>query len=221
MAKHKLARFAENRTFTNLFQHDNYDLQKSSFPLKGNWQKHYFKNENPIVLELGCGKGEYTIAMSQAYPDKNFIGIDRKGARLWRGAKTAFERQMMNVAFLRIGIENIADFFAASEIDEIWITFPDPQPKKERRRLTSPQYIERYKQLISDEATINLKTDSRELYQYTLETAIALHWKIIETIEDVYLQSSDLLLTTIQTFYEQRWVKEGKMISFIKFNVNQ
>ena len=219
MSKNKLERFAENKNFTNLFQHTDYDLQKSVFPLKGRWNELYFNNNHPVVLELGCGRGEYTIALSRQFPDKNFIGIDRKGARLWRGAKTAFEDKMTNVAFLRTGIDTIAHYFSANEVSEIWITFPDPQPKKERRRLTSPAFIERYKQILTPNATIHLKTDSQELYLYTKETAEAQKWTILEDIDDIYAHTPTVnpVLIEIQTFYEKIWLKEGKKICYLKF----
>lgn len=217
MAKNKLARFAENETFSNLFQHSDYQNSETPFPLKGKWGERYFKNDHPIVLELGCGKGEYTIALSERFPEKNFIGIDRKGARLWRGAKTAIEEQKSNVAFLRIGIDNIASYFAENEIAEIWITFPDPQPKKIRRRLTSPIFIKRYEAILKQDGSINLKTDSRMLYEYTLQTAKEINWQILEDVEDVYHSDCSPLLTEIQTFYEKMWLAEGKIISYIKF----
>ena len=219
MAKNKLERFEENKTFTNLFQHTDYDLQKLVFPLKGRWNELYFKNNNPIVLELGCGKGEYTIALAQQFPNMNFIGIDRKGARLWRGAKTAFEAKMANVAFLRTGIDAIVHYFSTCEVSEIWITFPDPQPKKERRRLTSPVFIERYKQILKPNATINLKTDSQELYLYTKETIKTKKWTILEDVDDIYAKITDenSLLVKIQTFYEKMWLEAGKKITYLKF----
>lgn len=220
MSKNKLARFEENSTFPNLFQHTEYGPGKAPFPLRGNWNNDYFKNDNPVTLELGCGKGEYTIALSQNFPDRNYIGIDRKGARLWRGCKNALESQLDNVAFLRIGIDNIAFYFAPGEVSEIWITFPDPQPKKERRRLTSPNFIERYKQVLAKGGSINLKTDSRELYEYTLETARDQNWTIHENIDDVYARHDIPFLTGIQTFYEKIWLGEGKKIHYIKFSVS-
>ena len=148
MAKHKLARFAENETFTNLFQHTSYDRVNPEFPLRGNWRKEYFHNENPIVLELGCGKGDYTLALARRNPNVNYIGIDRKGARLWRGCKDALEEKLANVAFLRITIDNIGQYFAEDEVDEIWVTFPDPQIQHERRRLVSPRFVGYYRQVM-------------------------------------------------------------------------
>ncbi len=220
MSKNKLARFAENKIFSNLFQHTDYDSYTNQFPLKGKWNELYFKNENPIILELGCGRGEYTLALSQRFPNVNVIGIDRKGARLWRGAKTAFEANMENVAFLRTGIDTISQYFAPNEVAEIWITFPDPQPKKERRRLTSPIFIERYKSILKPNAVIHLKTDSQELYHYTKQTAQLQKWTILEDMDDVYNHENiDSLLTEIQTFYEKIWIKEEKSIIYLKFKI--
>lgn len=217
MSKNKLARFAENETFPNLFQHNRYDFTVAPFPLKGRWREGYFKNDHPIVLELGCGRGDYTIALAERFPGKNYIGIDRKGARLWRGCKTAYEQQMDNVAFLRISIYDIENYFGQKEVDEIWITFPDPQPKKPEHRLSSPQFVARYEKFLKKEAVIHLKTDSRLFYEYTRETAAVEQWPVIEDIEDVYRQTENPLLTGIQTFYETMWLKEGRMISYLKF----
>jgi len=220
MAKHKLARFAENETFGNLFQHTNYDTLQLPFPLKGKWREDYFHNNHPIVLELGCGKGEYTIAMARRDSEKNFIGVDRKGARLWRGCKDALEGKLENVAFLRISIDNIGYYFAPGEVDEIWVTFPDPQPKSERRRLVSPRFVEFYRQILpQDGGILHLKTDSRLLYDYLRETSVEEHWPVIEDVEDVYAGGADALLTEVQTFYEKRWLSEGKEISYLKIKI--
>lgn len=217
MSKNKLARFAENETFTNLYQHTSYDLLVEPFPLKGKWVADHFKNDKPLVLELGCGRGEYTLALAERFPDVNFIGVDRKGARLWRGCKTALEQNLSNAAFLRIAIDRIEHYFAPNEVDEIWITFPDPQPNRVRQRLLSPYYIERYKKFLKEGAPINLKTDSRMLYEYTLETIEKEGWKLLENIEDVYKDQNIPLLTEVQTFYEKMWLKEGKEISYLRF----
>lgn len=216
MSKNKLARFAENETFPNLFQHPHYNVHVEEFPLKGKWRTDYFKNSNPLVIEVGCGRGEYTLAMASRFPECNFVGIDRKGARLWRGCKSALEMKLDNVAFLRIGIDTIPFYFGNNEVDEIWVTFPDPQPKKERRRLVSPVFIERYKQIMKPGGVLHLKTDSRELYRYTLETAEKYKWNVHENREDIYLDGEIPLLTEIQTFYEKMWLKEGRTISYVK-----
>ncbi|MDY6326812.1 MAG: tRNA (guanosine(46)-N7)-methyltransferase TrmB [Bacteroidales bacterium] len=217
MAKHKLQRFAENETFGNLFQQSAYDRAGNEFPLKGLWRRDYFHNDNPIVLELGCGKGEYTIAMSRRDTGRNYIGVDRKGARLWRGCKDAIEQQLGNVAFLRIAIDNIPHYFGEGEVDEIWVTFPDPQPKKERKRLVSPKFVETYRKILKKEGGIlHLKTDSDLLYEYLLETAAAQSWELLENVRDVYSQVCDPLLTEVQTFYERKWLEEGKTIHYVK-----
>ncbi|MDR1758364.1 MAG: tRNA (guanosine(46)-N7)-methyltransferase TrmB [Bacteroidales bacterium] len=219
MSKNKLARFEENKHFAHLFQYTDYDTSQSPFPMKGRWRELYFKNQGPVVLELGCGGGEYTVALAERFPDKNFIGADRKGARLWKGCKKVENLQLPNVAFLRVNIEAIVDYFAPDEIDEIWITFPDPQPKKPRKRLTSPQFIARYRELLTPEGIIHLKTDSDLLYQYTILTAQEQHWKIREKIDNIYLDNAIPLLTDIQTFYEQMWLKENRVISYLQMNI--
>ena len=220
MAKHKLERFAENETFANLFQRSHFDCQNIPFPLKGKWHQEYFHNDNPIVLELGCGKGEYTIAMAKRNPDKNYIGVDRKGARLWRGCKDAIEGEMANVAFLRITIDRIGYYFAPGEVDEIWVTFPDPQLQHERRRLVSPRFVGYYRQVMKESGgVLNLKTDSRELYEYVLDVAPEQNWPILEKVDDVYNQPCAPILTEVQTFYEKMWLSQGKRISYVRIGI--
>lgn len=220
MAKHKLERFAENETFGNLFQRSHFDCQNIPFPLKGKWHQEYFHNDNPIVLELGCGKGEYTIAMAKLNPDRNYIGVDRKGARLWRGCKDAIEGKMANVAFLRITIDRIGYYFAPDEVDEIWVTFPDPQLQHERRRLVSPRFVGYYRQVMKEGGgVLNLKTDSRELYEYVLEVAPEQNWPILEKVDDVYNQPCAPILTEVQTFYEKMWLSQGKRISYVRIGI--
>ncbi|MCR4964248.1 MAG: tRNA (guanosine(46)-N7)-methyltransferase TrmB [Bacteroidales bacterium] len=220
MSKNKLARFAENKTFGNLFQHTDYDRENPNFPLKGKWRSDYFHNDNPIVLELGCGKGDYTIALATRNPDINYIGIDRKGARLWRGCKTALEAEMHNVAFLRITIDKLSEYFASGEVNEIWVTFPDPQIKSERKRLVSPRFVGYYRNILNDgRGVINLKTDSRELYSYVKESAEGYGWHILVDVENVYQEECDPILTEVQTFYEQMWLAEGRTISYLKIEV--
>ncbi len=222
MAKHKLARFAENETFQNLFQHTEYDRLGVAFPLRGKWNAEYFHNDNPITLELGCGKGEYTIAMAKRYPNRNFIGIDRKGARLWRGCKDAIEQELPNVAFLRISIDNVGYYFDKGEVEEIWVTFPDPQLKHERKRLVSPRFVGFYLNLFPDTGgVLNLKTDSRELYEYVVETAPEEGWKMLVNVEDVYAVECDPLLTEVQTFYEKMWLQEGRKISYLRLGLQK
>ena len=220
MSKHKLERFAENATFRNLFQHTEYDRVGKEFPLRGRWREDYFHNDRPIVLELGCGKGEYTVAMAKRSPERNYIGIDRKGARLWRGCKDAIEQGLANVAFLRITIDHIGWYFAPGEVDEIWVTFPDPQLKHERKRLVSPRFVGYYKAIMKDGGgVLNLKTDSRELYAYVCESAEGYGWQLLESVEDVYQEPCDPILTEVQTFYERMWLTEGRTISYVKMKI--
>lgn len=220
MRKNKLARFAENETFGNLFQHTSYDTLNEPFPLRGRWSAGHFRNENPIVLELACGKGDYTLALARRNRNVNYIGVDRKGARLWRGCKTALEEDLSNAAFLRIAIDSLPQYFAPGEVSEIWVTFPDPQPKHERRRLVSPRFVDCYRRVLPDTGgLLHLKTDSRFLYQYVLETAAREGWPVLADIEDVYAMSAPALLTEVQTFYEKMWLREGRTISYLKIRV--
>ena len=218
MGKNKLERFAENLTFDNLFQVGFEQLKDKDFFLKGKWRKEYFKNDNPIVLELGCGKGEYTVGLGEKYTNKNFIGIDIKGARLWRGCKTAFENKMNNVAFLRCQIQMLEKLFDKDEVDEIWITFCDPQLKNENRRLTCPRFLERYAKVIKPDGILYLKTDSTELYEYTSEMLKQENHTILFESNDLYGTDLEDDVKDIQTFYEKMYLKEGKKIKYIKIN---
>ena len=220
MGKHKLARFAENLTFPNLFQVSFEQLQEHGFEWRGRWNE-FFGNDNPVVLELGCGKGEYTIALARQNADRNHIGVDIKGARLWRGAKTSNEEKMPNVAFLRTRIEMIGNFFALGEVSEIWITFPDPQPKKPMKRLTSERFLSLYRPMLKPGSPIHLKTDSRELYDYTLEEVIGTAGYPVEfATPDLYASGYGGMATAVQTFYEKMFLGEGKPITYIKFTIN-
>jgi len=224
MGKDKLKRFSEMESFDNVFQPQLKDINEDS-ELKGKWSE-FFKNDNPVVLELGCGKGEYTVGMARKYPNKNFIGIDIKGARIWRAAKTAIHENLNNVAFLRTKIDFIERFFDKNEVSEIWLTFWDPQPKRPRKRLTSPLFIARYKNILTDDATSNLKCDSYLLYEYTQEQIEENNYNVYENSNDVYGElmlraNQDLQdLMNIRTFYEQRWINEGKTIKYCKFSIN-
>ncbi len=216
--KRKLQRFAENKTFPHLFQLT-YQESLKGFSLQGNWKNTFFGNQSPLVLELGCGKGDYTVGLAGIESAKNYIGIDIKGARLWRGAKTVEESGMTNVAFIRTRIELIERFFGAEEVDEIWITFPDPHPRNSRakKRLTHPAFLNRYRQLLAPKHAIHLKTDNPELYHFTLNT---LRYNGLEpevAISDLYHSSYTGLAAGIQTFYEQRWLEEGRTIHYLKF----
>jgi tRNA (guanine-N7-)-methyltransferase len=214
MGKDKLRKFAENQLFRHLYQPaavtDNRDSD-----LKGRWNT-VFGNSNPIVLELGCGKGEYTVALSQKYPDRNFIGVDIKGARLWRGAKTVDEKQIPNAAFLRIRIEFIETYFAEDEIDEIWITFPDPQPNKSRKRLTSPVFLDRYRKILKNGGIVHLKTDSRTLFDYTLKILKDERCTILCACADISERPDDELLS-IKTFYETMYSAQGIPVTYLRF----
>ena len=220
MAHHKLERFAENLTFKNLFQMSFEQLEREGFEYRGRWNE-WFGNDNPITLELGCGKGDYCIALAKLHPDRNDIGFDIKGARLWRGAKTATEENMTNVAFVRTRIELINRFFDKDEVSEIWITFPDPQPKKPLKRLTSERFLDYYKQFLKEGSPIHLKTDSQELHAYTMDEVIApAGYEVEYHTNDLYADTSyngEAKLT--QTFYENMFLKEGKPITYIKFKV--
>ena len=220
MGKNKLARFEENLTFPNLFQVSYEDLKDNKFEMKGRWHEQFFVNDNPIVLELGCGKGEYTVALARKNPEKNFIGIDIKGARLWRGCKTSNEEGMKNVAFIRTRIQLIEQFFAAGEVSEIWVTFPDPQPKKPNKRLTSERFLSYYKNILRPDSTIHLKTDSYELYDYTLNEVIPQgNYQVVFATDDLYVTPRDLEVCEVRTFYESMFLKEGKKITYIQFKI--
>ncbi len=219
--KRKLQRFAENLTFDNFFQYSYKQLLDEGFPHRGKWHG-FFNNRNPIVLELGCGKGEYTIGLGMANPEKNHIGVDIKGARMWKGLTTAREHQLRNIAFVRTRIELINHFFAKDEVSEIWITFPDPQPQhsRERKRLTSPRFLKLYSQFLKAGGTIHLKTDSQLLYDYTLEVIQQQGHNLLHHHDDLYNTSEDMVVKKIRTFYEQMWLDQGLSIKYIQFSLN-
>lgn len=221
-SKNKLKRFKENETFHNVVQPTREQLVTGNFNLKGNWNKDFFRNENPLVLELGCGKGEYSVGLAKRYPEKNFIGIDIKGARFWRGAKTAVEENIPNVGFLRTQIELIDYAFFENEVDEIWITFPDPQIKYKRtkHRMTNSEFLEKYKKILKPEGTVNLKTDSEFMHGYTLGLLHGEGHEVLYSNNDVYHQEgSPEEVTAIQTFYESQYLEQNKPITYIKFKI--
>ena len=221
-SKNKLKRFKENKTFKNVFQPSRVDLVEGDYKLKGNWRQEFFKNDNPLVLELGCGKGEYSVELAKKYPNKNFIGIDIKGARFWRGAKTAIEEQIENVAFIRTQIELVEYVFAKNEVDEIWITFPDPQIKYKRtkHRMTNSEFLKRYKSILKPEGVVNLKTDSEFMHGYTLGLLHGEGHEVIYANNNVYKQEgSPEEVTSIQTFYESQYLEQNKPITYIRFKI--
>lgn len=225
MGHNKLTRFAEVATFNNVFQPTGNLEEDKNFPLKGKWHEEYFKNNNPIVLELGCGKGEYTIGLARRFPNKNFIGMDIKGARLWRGAKTAFEEKMGNVAFVRNRIDFIEQYFCKDEVSEIWVPFSDPYPRKGKaeKRLVSASFVKRYRNLAKAGSIVHLKTDNEGLYQFCMEQVEEHKYPLLANSDDVYNDAAKLgaeryaLLTEIQTYYEKQFLKEGKKIHYVEF----
>lgn len=224
MGKNKLARFAENKILENVYQPTREEAM-AGYHLAGKWHERVFKNPNPIVLELGCGKGEYSVGLAEAFPNKNFIGIDIKGARFWYGAKEALGKGLKNVVFLRSQIELVDCFFAKDEIDEIWITFPDPQIKYRRtkHRLTHPTFLDLYRKILKKDGIVHLKTDSEFLHGYTLGILQNSNDEIISTHHDIYgaleYDPNTPLLREIKTYYEGLFSAKGKTITYIKFRL--
>jgi len=216
--KKKLIHFRENLTFPFLFQFRFHELREV-FPLKGSWGEKFFGNPNPIILELGCGKGEYTIGLAKEYPGRNFIGIDVKGARLWRGCRSVKEENLGNVAFIRSQIDHLEHYFAMGEVSEIWITFPDPQPGKERKRLTSPRFLEKYQKIIKSGGIIHLKTDDWDFYDYTLKVAGEYSHEISVSSAHVYSSGTEGDVVKFQTHYENIWLGIGKKICYLQFSL--
>ena len=221
MGKDKLRKFAENLTFKCMVQPEFDEIFNRDHALKGRWHKDFFHNDNPIVLELGCGRGEYTVALAERNPDKNYIGIDIKGARMWRGAKTATERGMHNVGFVRTRIEFIRSFFAEGEISEIWITFPDPQLKSRRakKRLTSPLFLADYKHMLTPDGRINLKTDSQHLFRYTAAVIERLGLLVEVQNDDIYGSGFADEVLSVKTAYESKFVAMGLPITYTRFGL--
>ncbi|MDE7411680.1 MAG: tRNA (guanosine(46)-N7)-methyltransferase TrmB [Paramuribaculum sp.] len=220
MGKNKLKKFGEMQQIPFVLQYPWAVLQREQFPLKGRWHADFFHNDNPIVLELGCGKGEYTVGLANEFPDRNYIGIDIKGARMYTGAKQALDRKMSNVAFLRTDIELLTHFFAPGEVAEIWITFPDPQMKKARRRLTSTRFLELYRHVLVPGGIVNLKTDSPFLYTYTRYLLEENGIKPDVCTDNLYDGKYDNRILGIRTFYEQQWLDRGLTIKYISFGLN-
>ncbi len=220
-SKNKLKRFKENETFSNVIQPTREDVLNNALNLKGNWNSSFFKNDNPIVLELGCGKGEYAVNLAKMFPFKNFLGIDIKGARFWRGAKTALEENITNVGFLRTQIELVDLIFEENEVDEIWITFPDPQIKYKRtkHRMTNPDFLNKYKKILKPNGVVHLKTDSEYMHGYTLGLLQGLGLNIEYAHHDVYgTTNAPKEVTDIQTYYESQYLAINKKITYLRFN---
>jgi tRNA (guanine-N7-)-methyltransferase len=217
MGKSKLDKFAEMETFDHVIQVPYNKLKESDFSLKGNWNKEFFKNGNPIVLELGCGKGEYTVGLARRFPRMNFIGIDIKGARMWKGAREIHLQGIKNAGLLRTNIELLPFFFAKNEVNEIWLTFPDPQMKKTRKRLTSTRFMELYCKFLVPGGSLHLKTDSNFLFQYTSAMADENNFEVIHATDDLYNSGMADEIPDIKTFYEQQWLSRGIKIKYLKF----
>lgn len=220
MGKNKLSKFADLATYEHVIQVPFEQLQSEEFKYKGKWSKDFFGNDNPIVLELGCGKGEYTVKLAQHFPELNFIGIDIKGARMWKGATQAKNMEQKNVGFLRTNIENIHLFFGRNEVSEIWLTFPDPQMKKTRKRLTATNFIENYRRIMVPGGIVHLKSDSNFMYEYTSAMVDINGFEILRRTDDLY--HSELLdeVLSIQTFYEKQWLDRGLSIKYLAFRLS-
>lgn len=223
MGKHKLARFTELGTFNNVIQPEPGAEIGKDHPVKGKWKKEIFRNENPIILELGCGKGEYTIGLSSRFPHNNYIGVDIKGARMWRGAKNASENNLHNTAFLRTRIEFINSFFAEDEVDEIWLTFPDPHPVKRNsnKRLTCPWFLNTYRSFLKSNGIVHLKTDNSDLYNYTWSLAKRNNLDILIATSDLYAEDTADEILSIRTHYENMFLKEGLKINYLSFRLQK
>lgn len=220
MAKRKLKRFEEMKKFSNVLQPEFNEVYNKDFAFKGKWNKNFFQNDNPIIVDLGCGKGEYTIELARRFEEKNYIGIDIKGARIWKGAKQALDENIKNAAFIRTRVELINSFFDSNEIDEIWLLFPDPQPKKKKKRLTSGKFLNLYKKILRTDGIVHLKTDSDLLYLYTLEIAKYNNLEVECFTDDLY--NSNLIddSLSIKTYYENQFLEQGSNINYLRFKLN-
>ena len=222
MVKNKLDRFAEMETLHNVVQVPFDEVFHKDFKYKGNWKQDFFMNNNPLVLELGCGKGEYTVGLAKQFPGKNFLGVDIKGSRMWVGAKQAIANNYQNVGFLRTRIELIDSFFSPDEVDEIWITFPDPQSKKSwtKRRLTSSKFLTKYRKFLKQNGIVHLKTDNYSLFKYTYDLLKYNNLKVLLQTDNLYSSKYANEVFGIKTFYESRFLEEGLNITYLKFNIH-
>jgi tRNA (guanine-N7-)-methyltransferase len=218
MGKNKLKRFSDNESYKHVFEPAFEEIKQDGFSQKGKWAE-FFGNDNPITVELGCGKGEYTVGLAELYPNRNFVGVDLKGARLWVGATYAVKNELNNVAFVRTRVDFLSAIFDENELDQIWITFPDPQNKKRRKRLTNPRFLMMYQKLVKDGALLNLKTDSDKLYQYTKSVVEHNNLNLHKHSSDIY--NSDILNDElkIRTFYESLFLEKGDNINFLSFEL--
>lgn len=221
MGKNKLQKFSDMETFGCVLQYPRHILIEQGFPYTGKWNRDFFARANPITLELGCGKGEYTVGLAQANPARNYIGVDIKGARMWKGAKSVEENGIDNAAFLRTEIEQISQFFGPGEVDEIWITFPDPQMQKARKRLTSSRFLSNYRKFLRPEGVVNLKTDSPFLYEYTRRLVELNGFEVLTDTDDLYGSGLADPVSSIKTFYEQQWLSRGKTIKLLSFRIGE
>ena len=219
MGKNKLKKFADMKGFSCALEYPREELIKKGFPYKGIWNNEVFAASHPIVVELGCGKGEYTVQLAKSEPDRNFVCVDIKGARMWSGAKEVEEENIPNAKFLRAEIENICSFFAPGEVEELWITFPDPQMQKVRKRLTSTRFLNLYRRIMRDGGIINLKTDSPFLYEYTRRLVELNGFEVLTNTDDLYGTGNADPVSSIKTYYEQQWLSRGKKIKLLSFRL--
>ena len=219
MSKNKLSKFADMEHYPHVFQAGNVAVDPTPFPLRGRWNEDFFHNDHPIVLELGCGRGEYTVGLGRLFPEKNFIGVDIKGARMWTGATESLQAGMTNVAFLRTHIEFIDRFFAPGEVAEIWLTFSDPQMKKATKRLTSTYFLQRYRRFLRPDGLIHLKTDSNFMFTYTRYMVEHNHLPVEVLTDDLYHSGLADEILSIRTYYEQQWLDRGLNIKYLRFRL--
>lgn len=220
MSKGKLQKFSEMNFFRNVVQPSFEEVFHKDFTLKGQWNSKFFDENLPLTVELGCGRGEYSVAMAQMYSERNFIGVDIKGARIWKGAKEALENGVNNVGFIRTRIDFIESFFSKDEVSELWITFPDPQLKKARKRLTSAKFLNMYKDFLKPGGLIHLKTDNSDLYNYTLEMANQNNFEVEIATDDLYKERNLDEVLSIKTYYENMWLEQGLNIHYLRFKIN-